>query len=65
MPYFTCERCALRLYSAASETRCADCGAHLRKGEPALNATARAQPHRVRRTILWPQPQPLDEGGRG
>lgn len=25
MPYFICEPCSLKLYSAASETRCPEC----------------------------------------
>ena len=33
MPYFRCERCALRWYSAASETRCAECDTPLGRRE--------------------------------
>jgi hypothetical protein len=44
MPYFKCERCALRWYSAASETRCGECDAPLGSDERLHEATPRAQP---------------------
>ncbi len=61
MPYFRCERCALRLYSAASETRCSECDAPLGKADQLLDATPLARPHR-RPTALT---QPLTAGDRG
>ena len=46
MPYFRCERCALRLYSAVSETHCSQCGARLGKAERKLDVTALPRPIR-------------------
>ncbi len=65
MPYFRCERCALRLYSAASDTRCFECDVPLGKAEQLHGATPLAQPSRNRRSISWRQPQPVDEGSAG
>jgi hypothetical protein len=48
MPYFTCERCALRLYSAASSTHCAECGAPLGESERLLDETPLPRPLRDR-----------------
>lgn len=38
MPYFKCDRRALRLYSAASATHCAECGAPLGRAPRFLEA---------------------------
>ena len=64
MPYFRCRRCTVRLYSAASETRCSECGALLGRAERLLDATPLAQPHRVRvSATARAQPLPADGGG--
>ena len=44
MPYFKCKGCALRWYSAASQTRCAECGMPLGVDEQAQDATPLAEP---------------------
>lgn len=46
MPYFRCERCALRWYSAAPETRCSECSAPLGRGDHLLEATPLPRPAR-------------------
>jgi hypothetical protein len=65
MPYFRCDRCELRLYSAASETRCSECSTPLGKAEQLLDATPLAQPVYYRRPISWAQRLPVDEGSAG
>lgn len=44
MPYFRCERCSLRLYSAASKAHCPECSTPLGRAEQLLVATPLAQP---------------------
>ena len=48
MPYFKCPRCALRLYSAASQTHCSECGAPLRSAERMVDETPLPRPLRGR-----------------
>jgi hypothetical protein len=61
MPYFKCKGCALRWYSAVSETRCAECGTPLGRDEWMLEETPRAQPRRSMRPFAQVRPQPVDE----
>ena len=63
MPYFRCGHCVLRLYSAASETRCTQCGAPLGKAEQLSGSIPLARPRRSRRPVAWAQSQPVDERG--
>ena len=51
MPYYKCNRCALRLYSAASKTKCSECGAPLGSTERMFDVTPLAQPRRSRSPI--------------
>jgi hypothetical protein len=51
MPYFKCTRCALRLYSAASDTRCSECSAPLGRAEQLFEATPLARPYRDRGAV--------------
>jgi hypothetical protein len=62
MPYFRCKRCALRLYSAASETHCSECSAPLGRAERSLEPTPLARPRRDGRSIS--SEPPLPAGGR-
>ena len=48
MPYFRCERCALRLYSAASATHCSGCGVPLGEAERTLDPIPLPRPLRGR-----------------
>ena len=48
MPYFRCDRCAVRLYSAAASTHCSVCGASLAKAEPLAGLTPLPRPMRGR-----------------
>jgi hypothetical protein len=58
MPYFRCESCALRWYSAASETRCAECGNTLGEAQQLRDATPLAQPRGILRPIELRPPLP-------
>jgi hypothetical protein len=64
MPYFRCTQCAVKFYSAASETRCAECGVPLRKADRLDDATPRAQPRRGR-GFSWAQPVSVDDRSPG
>ena len=48
MPYFRCDRCAVRLYSAASRTHCSECGRSLARAEPLSEASPLPRPLRDR-----------------
>ena len=63
MPYFKCERCALRWYSAASTTRCAECDAQLAEGERVLDPTPLARPRGTLRPIASMRHLLADESG--
>lgn len=58
MPYFMCDRCAVKLYSAASETECTNCGTPLGGAEQLVNATPLPRPLRGHR-LIRPQLQAL------
>jgi hypothetical protein len=60
MPYFKCDRCALRLYSAASETHCSECSAPLGRAERVLDSPL-PRPLRGR----YPAGMALPAGRRG
>ena len=48
MPYFKCDRCAIRMYSAASSTHCTECGVRLGSAEQLLEAIPLPRPLRHR-----------------
>jgi hypothetical protein len=60
MPYFRCSPCVLRLYSAASRTRCTECGAPLGEAEQLRGPTPPAWPRRQRRSVALATHQPAD-----
>jgi hypothetical protein len=65
MPYFRCQRCALRLYSAAHETQCTKCNAPLGAADQLLETTPLARPHRTRGATAWALARSADERGAG
>lgn len=64
MPYFRCERCALRLYGADSETQCPECDTPFARTERLLEAIPLAQP-RHPRSVSWAQVRRVDQRIRG
>jgi hypothetical protein len=52
MPLFRCDACALRLYSAASATRCTECGAALGESQQEPEPAPLARPRLGRLRFL-------------